>query len=144
MNWRTPLLRIFPAAVARCGCTKASPNSLEPRSLSSEGHQLSSLFKAQRDIPLNVLEGSFMNFSGAQAYVAYAESLAAVSYINDTYGMSDIQRILHRIGQGTPPKPHCGQRFTPTTASSNPISAGIWQTNTAKFVRADASPPRGA
>ncbi len=73
---------------------------LEPRSLGSEGRQLSLLFKAQHNIPLNVLEGSFQNFSGAQAYVAYAESLAAVSYINDSYGMSDIQRILQRISQG--------------------------------------------
>jgi tetratricopeptide (TPR) repeat protein len=73
---------------------------LEPRSLGSEGHQLSLLFKTQRNIPLNVLEGSFMNFSGTQAYLAYAESLAAVSYINDAYGMSDIQRILQRISEG--------------------------------------------
>jgi tetratricopeptide (TPR) repeat protein len=73
---------------------------LEPRSLGSEGRQLSLLFKAQRNIPLNQLEGSFQNFSGGQAYVAYAESLAAVSYINDSYGMSDIQRILQRISQG--------------------------------------------
>ena len=29
-----------------------------------------------------------------------AESLAAVSYINDSYGMSDIQRILERLSQG--------------------------------------------
>ena len=74
---------------------------LEPKNLGGEGRQLSQLFKSQRNIPLNVLEGSFLQFSGAQAYVAYAESLAAVSYINDTYGMSDIQRILQRISQGT-------------------------------------------
>jgi len=61
---------------------------------------LALLFKAQQNIPLNALEGSFMNFSGTQAYVAYAESLAAVSYINDSYGMSDIQRILQRLSQG--------------------------------------------
>ena len=73
---------------------------LEPKSLGSDGHQLAVLFKAQQNIPLNALEGSFMNFSGAQAYVAYAESLAAVSYINDSYGMSDIQRILERLSQG--------------------------------------------
>jgi hypothetical protein len=73
---------------------------LEPKSLSGDGHQLSLLFKAQQNIPLNALEGSFMNFSGVQAYVAYAESLAAVSYINETYGMSDIQRILQRLSQG--------------------------------------------
>jgi tetratricopeptide (TPR) repeat protein len=73
---------------------------VEPKSLSSEGHQLSLLFKSQRNIPLNALEGSFMNFSGVQAYVAYAESLAAVSYINDSYGISDIHRILDRLSQG--------------------------------------------
>jgi len=73
---------------------------LEPKSLGSDGHQLAILFKQQQYIPINVLEGSFMNFSGAQAYLAYAESLAAVSYINDSYGMSDIQRILERISQG--------------------------------------------
>ncbi|HEY1677863.1 MAG TPA: peptidase MA family metallohydrolase [Candidatus Sulfotelmatobacter sp.] len=73
---------------------------LEPRNLSGEGHQLSQLFKVQRNIPLNALEGSFMGFNGVQAYVAYGESLAAVTYINDTYGMSDIQRILQRLSQG--------------------------------------------
>lgn len=73
----------------------------EQRSLSSAGHQLSQLFKAQHYIPLNALEGSFLSFSGGEAYVAYAESLAAVSYIIDTYGMSDVQRILQRMGEGT-------------------------------------------
>ncbi len=73
----------------------------EQRSLSSSGHQLSQLFKAQHNIPLNALEGSFLSFSGGEAYVAYAESLAAVSYIIDTYGMSDVQRILQRMGEGT-------------------------------------------
>jgi tetratricopeptide (TPR) repeat protein len=74
---------------------------VEPRSLGSEGRQLAKLFKAQHNIPLNVLEGSFLQLSGVQAYLAYAESLAAVSYINDSYGMSDIQRILQRISQGS-------------------------------------------
>jgi tetratricopeptide (TPR) repeat protein len=74
---------------------------LEPKSLGGAGHQLSLLFKAQQNIPLNALEGSFQSFSGAQAYVAYAESLAAVSYINDSYGMSDVQRILQLLSQGS-------------------------------------------
>jgi len=74
---------------------------VEPRSLGGEGRQLAELFKSQHNIPLNVLEGSFLQFSGAQAHVAYAESLAAVSYINDSYGMSDVQRILQRISQGS-------------------------------------------
>ncbi len=75
---------------------------LEPKSLGGDGHQLAVLFKAQQEIPLNALEASFTNFSGVQAYVAYAESLAAVSYINDTYGMGDIQRILQQLSEGNP------------------------------------------
>jgi tetratricopeptide (TPR) repeat protein len=74
---------------------------LEPKSLGGDGHQLAVLFKAQQNIPLNALEGSFMNFSGGAAALAYAESLAAVTYINDTYGMSDIQRILQMLSQGS-------------------------------------------
>jgi tetratricopeptide (TPR) repeat protein len=74
---------------------------LEPKSLASDGHQLSLLFKAQRNLPMNALEGSFMRFSGVQGSIAYAESLAAVAYINDSYGMSDIQRILQRINEGS-------------------------------------------
>jgi tetratricopeptide (TPR) repeat protein len=74
---------------------------MEPKSLGGDGRQLARLFKAQQNIPLNVLEGSFMRFSGAEAYLAYAESLAAVTYINDAYGMSDIQRILRRLSEGS-------------------------------------------
>lgn len=74
---------------------------VEPRSLGGDGRQLAKLFKLQRNIPLNALEDSFLRFSSSEAYVAYAESLAAASYINDTYGMSDIQRILQRISQGS-------------------------------------------
>jgi tetratricopeptide (TPR) repeat protein len=73
---------------------------LEPRNLGSDGRQLSLLFKAQQNIPLNELEGSFTHLSGTKAYIAYAESLAAVAYIADSYGLSDIQRILERISQG--------------------------------------------
>jgi len=74
---------------------------LEPKSLRGEGHRLSLLFQAQRNLPLNTLESSFLRLSGDQANLAYAESLAAVSYINDAYGLSDIQNILQRISQGS-------------------------------------------
>ena len=74
---------------------------LEPKSLGSDGRRLAQSFKSQQNIPMNALEGSFMRFSGAEAYVAYAESLAAVSYINDSYGMGDIQRILQRLSEGS-------------------------------------------
>jgi hypothetical protein len=74
--------------------------ALEPKQL-SHGKLLAELFRAQREIPLNALEGSFMAFSSVQATVAYEESLAAVQYISDTYGMSDLQRVLERLGQGS-------------------------------------------
>ena len=74
---------------------------LEPKSLGSEGRQLAQLFKSQQFIPLNILERSFLRFSGAEAHLAYAESLAAVSYINETSGIGDVQRILQRLSQGS-------------------------------------------
>lgn len=74
--------------------------AVEGKSLASNGRRLSQLFRAQKAIPYNMLEGGFMRFSTVEAVVAYAESLAAVQYINETYGMSDVERILERIGQG--------------------------------------------
>jgi hypothetical protein len=78
--------------------------AVEPKSLSADGRRLAQLFRAQQAIPYNVLEGSFMRFSSVQAVVAYDESLAAVQYISETYGMSDVERILERIGQGNSPE----------------------------------------
>jgi tetratricopeptide (TPR) repeat protein len=75
--------------------------ALEPKSISSNGRRLAQLFATQHEIPFNALEGSFMRFTGMEATLAYDESLAAVQYINDTYGMSDIRRVLERLGQGS-------------------------------------------
>ncbi len=75
--------------------------ALEPKSVSSRGRRLAQLFQAQREIPFNLLEGGFMRFSPLEATLAYDESLAAVEYIADTYGMSDLRRILERLGQGS-------------------------------------------
>jgi len=72
---------------------------LEPRALNG-GATLAKLFRADREIPLNSLETGFSMLSSAQAELAYAESLATVSYIRDRYGMSDVMRILDKLGQG--------------------------------------------
>jgi tetratricopeptide (TPR) repeat protein len=72
---------------------------LEPKTLTG-GAALAQLFKADREVPLNALESGFSSFSGEQAQLAYLESLATVSYIRDRYGMSDVMRILDRLGQG--------------------------------------------
>ena len=74
--------------------------AVEPKQV-SHGQLLAKLFRTEREIPLNALEGSFMQLSSTQATVAYEESLAAVQYISDTYGMSDLPRILERLGQGS-------------------------------------------
>jgi tetratricopeptide (TPR) repeat protein len=75
--------------------------AVEPKSLSSNGPRLAELFRTEHEIPFNAMEGSFMRFSGIEAALAYDESLAAVQYINDTYGMGDLQQILEKLGQGS-------------------------------------------
>jgi hypothetical protein len=74
--------------------------AMEPKSLSSRGRRLAELFKAQQEIPFNALEGGFMRFSPMEAILAYDESLAAVQFIIDTQGASDLQRILQRLAEG--------------------------------------------
>ncbi len=74
---------------------------MEGRNLSGRGSRLAQLFQAEQALPFNALEGGFMNLSSSQAMQAYDESLAAVEYIQETYGMSDLQRILQRIGEGS-------------------------------------------
>jgi Peptidase MA superfamily/Tetratricopeptide repeat len=90
-------------AVGRCPywLNEGIAQLMEPKSLDAEGQALAQVFRVQREIPLNALEGSFMRLSSAGASLAYAESLAATQYISDTYGISDLQRILERIGQGS-------------------------------------------
>lgn len=74
---------------------------VEPRTLSGSGRRLAQAYLAQRNIPFNMLESGFLNLSSLEAALAYDESLAAAEYINDTYGFSDIRRILERIGEGS-------------------------------------------
>jgi len=59
------------------------------------------MYASGNEIPLNVLEGSFMNFSAPEATAAYAESLAVTEYIRDAYGMNEIARVLERLSQGS-------------------------------------------
>jgi len=64
------------------------------------GSRLASLYIAGHQIPLNQLEGNFNAYSSGEASVAYAEGLAAVEYIRNTYGLADVARILQRLGDG--------------------------------------------
>jgi hypothetical protein len=72
----------------------------EQRSSRNQGHKLALLYGTQRNIPLNELEGSFMQFPTPIAALAYAQSLLSAEYIRDTYGMSDLALVLKRIGEG--------------------------------------------
>ncbi len=74
--------------------------ALEPKPLVN-GRLLAEMFRTQREIPLNALENSFMNMPPVQAAVAYDESLAAVQYIIDSNGISDLQRVLQRLSEGS-------------------------------------------
>ena len=73
---------------------------VEPRSAAPYGQTLAKLFADQHEVPMNLLEGSFLNLGSREAAVAYIQSLAVAEYIRDTYGMDDIFRILRRIGEG--------------------------------------------
>jgi tetratricopeptide (TPR) repeat protein len=74
---------------------------VEPRDSTRFGRRLGHLISAQQALPFNQLEGSFMHFSAPEATLAYDESLAAAEYLRDTYGMSDLRRILERLAQGS-------------------------------------------
>lgn len=77
---------------------------MEPRSASPYASQLSPLFLQCKAIPFAILEHPFTRFSPLQAEVAYAESVAAVEYLNGRYGMSEIVRTLESIGSGVEPE----------------------------------------
>ena len=49
----------------------------------------------------NIRSRAFLHI---QAEVAYAESVAAVEYLNGRYGMSEIVRTLESIGSGVEPE----------------------------------------
>ena len=72
----------------------------EGKSSASNGRPLARMFAAGAEIPFNMLEGSFMSFSAAEATAAYAQSLATVEFIRDVYGIGDLQRILELLSQG--------------------------------------------
>ena len=69
---------------------------------------------AQGAIPrsLATMEGSWMGLSGNSAGFAYAWSLAVVESIIDAGGVSDISRLLDRIGASPSSRPPWKKRCT--------------------------------
>lgn len=98
------LTHSFMASLARGHCpvwlNEGLAQLMEPRSASMYAQQLSPLFLQRKAIPFSVLEHPFTRFSPLQAEIAYAESLAAVEYLNGRYGMDEIVRMLQSIGSG--------------------------------------------
>jgi len=66
-----------------------------------QAQKFGAIFINEDAVEAKGLEGSFMGLTTPQATLAYAESLVAVEYIRDTYGMSDVPRILERLSQGS-------------------------------------------
>src|SRR5689334_14719281 len=58
------------------------------------------IFDQKLAIPLGNLEGSWTRFDRDTAHFAYAWALANMEYIIQTDGMTDVERILDRIGAG--------------------------------------------
>jgi tetratricopeptide (TPR) repeat protein len=58
------------------------------------GAELARFMAASEGPPYSSLEGSFMNLPGTQAKQAYAKSLAALEYLRDTHGMTEIRQML--------------------------------------------------
>ncbi|MDH4100490.1 MAG: peptidase MA family metallohydrolase [Nitrospirota bacterium] len=51
-------------------------------------------------IPLDALEGGFMVMNKERAWLAYAESLSAVTYLVERYGIYDTKRLLLDLAKG--------------------------------------------
>lgn len=74
---------------------------LEGRTTAPFGKTLSRLYADDHEVPMYMLEGSFMTLGKDEAAVAYVQSLAVTEFIRDTYGMDDLRSILQKIGEGT-------------------------------------------
>jgi tetratricopeptide (TPR) repeat protein len=73
---------------------------MEGRRSGDTGAALAQVYGEGHALPLGRLEGSWMSLSSNQAGYAYAWALANIEYIVQAGGMSDVQRILDRIGSG--------------------------------------------
>lgn len=66
----------------------------EGASTATQGSQLARAFAGGQLPSYAALEGSFVSLPADQASAAYAQSLAALEYLNQTFGMGEIRRLL--------------------------------------------------
>jgi hypothetical protein len=75
---------------------------MEGQRSSENAATLTQVYADGHAAPLGHLEGSWMGLSSDQAAYAYAWALANIEYIIEADGMTDVERILDRIGAGQP------------------------------------------
>src|SRR5271154_2760648 len=75
---------------------------MEGQRSSENAASLTQIYADGHAAALGHLEGSWMSLNSDQAAYAYAWALANIEYIVESDGMSDIERILDRIGAGQP------------------------------------------
>jgi tetratricopeptide (TPR) repeat protein len=73
---------------------------VEPKTLSQRGARLAQLYRERREIPLQQLESSFMEYSNNEAILVYDQALAAAEYIRETYGPGELRLLLDRLAEG--------------------------------------------
>lgn len=69
----------------------------EGAATAAQGALLGRAFAEGRTLPYTALQAPFYNLSPEQANLAYAESLAALEYLRDQFGMGEIRRLLKRM-----------------------------------------------
>ena len=93
---------IYQLSMGRCPAwlNEGLAQTLEPRSLAASGRALAALYRQGHEIPLNALDQGCSSLSAPEARLAYDESLATVQYIQSQYGMSELVRLLNKLGHG--------------------------------------------
>jgi tetratricopeptide (TPR) repeat protein len=81
---------------------------MEGRRSDAAAQPLIAAYEHQQNPPLRALEGSWAEFSGPQAGIAYAWSLAAVEFIVANSGMWGVERLLENLASGTAIEPALG------------------------------------
>jgi tetratricopeptide (TPR) repeat protein len=81
---------------------------MEGRRSDAAALPLIAAYEDQQNPPLRTLEGSWAEFSGPQAGIAYAWSLAAVEFIVANSGMWGVERLLENLASGAAIEPALG------------------------------------
>jgi hypothetical protein len=73
---------------------------MESRTSDYYGPAVARMFQANQEIPLHYLDAPFALLNARQAVVAYTEALLTVEYLQQSWGIDGLQRVLQRLGEG--------------------------------------------